>query len=142
MTDEDSEFRKYGRQLFKPTFRLLIVNTLGMISPQIPRMLKIQHFLPDVIDFFVSTFKEIITYREKNAVTRNDVAQTLMQDRKELVFNNDSIPEDIKYYSNKVYIPIIIIIAYTIIYLFVYFYRKIYRYRHCCKCDFIVFRRC
>lgn len=131
MTDKDSEFRKYGRQLFKPTFRLLIVNILGMISPQIPRMLKIQQLLPDVIDFFVSTFKEVITYREKNGVTKNDMAQTLMQARKQLVLNNDAVPEGIKYYSNKVYILIIIIITYTIMYLFVYFCRKIYRYRHC-----------
>ncbi|CAH1714919.1 unnamed protein product [Aphis gossypii] len=34
MTNETAKFRKYGRQLFKPTFRLLIVNILGMISSQ------------------------------------------------------------------------------------------------------------
>jgi len=94
MTDEDSEFRKYGRQLLKTTYRQLIVTMLGLISPKIPNMLQIQQFLPEVIEFFNSTFKEVITYREINDVNRNDVAQTLMQARKELVLNNDSFPEE------------------------------------------------
>nr|ATB55048.1 cytochrome P450 6CY19 [Aphis gossypii] len=94
MTDEDNEFRKHGKKLFKPTLRQLIINMLGMISPTIPNKLKIQQFLPEVIDFFDSTFKEVITYREKNNINRNDVAQTLMQARNELVLNNDSFPEE------------------------------------------------
>ncbi|KAF0734507.1 putative cytochrome P450 6a13 [Aphis craccivora] len=94
MSDEGSEFRKYGKQLFKPTFRQLIITMLGMISPKIPNKLKIQQLLPDVIDFFDSTFKEFITYREKNDINRNDVAQTLMQARNKFVLNNDSFPEE------------------------------------------------
>jgi len=104
IVDEDSEFRKYGKQLFKPTFRQLIITMLGMISPKIPNKLQIQQFSPDVISFFDSTFKEVITYREKNNINRNDVAQTLMQARNDLVLNNDSFPEGIKYYSNTIYI--------------------------------------
>ncbi|KAF0741275.1 putative cytochrome P450 6a13 [Aphis craccivora] len=94
MSDEGSEFRKYGKQLFKPKFRQLIITMLGMISPKIPNKLKIQQLLPGVIDFSDSTFKEFITYREKNDINRNDVAQTLMQARNKFVLNNDSFPEE------------------------------------------------
>lgn len=48
---------------------------------------------PEVMEYFNSSFKNVIEYREKNNLNRNDVAQTLMQARKELVLNNSSYPE-------------------------------------------------
>jgi len=125
MTDEDSEFWKHGKQLFKPTFRQLIITMLGMILPKIPNKLQVQHFSPEVIDFFNSTFKKVITYREKNDINRNDVAQTLIQSRNELVLNNDSFPEGIKYYSKfECSLHILIIIVCTIIYLLLFIFAE------------------
>jgi len=103
MTDKDNEFRKYGRQIFKPTFRQLVTTMLGLISPKLSNTLKIQQFTPEVIEFFNSIFKEVIEYRETNNVNRNDVAQTLMQARKELVLIDGLDPEGTEYYSNTVY---------------------------------------
>jgi len=93
MTDEDTEFRKYTKLLFKSMFRFIIANMLSFISPKIPKILKIKTISPEVLEYFVSSFKGVIEYREKNNVYRNDIAQTLMQARKELVLNNISYPE-------------------------------------------------
>lgn len=45
------------------------------------------------MEYFTSSFQNVIEYREKNNIDRNDVAQTLMEARKELVLNNTSFPE-------------------------------------------------
>jgi len=101
MTDEDNEFRKFTKLLFKPSFRLIFTNMLSMISPKISNILKIKTNSPEVMEYFTSSFQSVIEYREKNNIERNDVAQTLMQARKELVLNNNSYPEGEKYYIVK-----------------------------------------
>jgi len=97
MTDEDNEFRKFTKLMFKPSFRLIFTNMLSLISPKISNILKIKTSSPEVIEYFTSSFKNVIEYREKNNIDRNDVAQTLMRARKELVLNNKSYPEGEKY---------------------------------------------
>jgi len=97
MTDEDNEFRKFTKLLFKPSFRLIFANMLSLISPKISNILKIKTNSPEVMEYFISSFQNVIEYREKNNIDRNDVAQTLMRARKELVLNNNSYPEGEKY---------------------------------------------
>lgn len=58
---------------------------LSLISPKISNILKIKTSSPEVMEYFTSSFKNVIEYREKNNIDRNDVAQTLMRARKELV---------------------------------------------------------
>ncbi|XP_022165038.1 probable cytochrome P450 6a13 isoform X2 [Myzus persicae] len=102
MTDEDNEFRKFAKLIFKPSFRLIFANTLVMISPKISRILKINPTPPEVEDYFISSFRGVIEYREKNNVNRNDLAQTLMHARKELILNNNSYPEEMDIISNAI----------------------------------------
>ncbi|XP_022165036.1 probable cytochrome P450 6a13 isoform X2 [Myzus persicae] len=102
MTDEDNEFRKFTKLIFKPSFRLIFANTLVMISPKISSILKINPTPPEVEEYFISSLRSVIEYREKNNVNRNDVAQTLMQARKELVLNNTSFPEEMDIISNAI----------------------------------------
>nr|QQL12326.1 cytochrome P450 CYP6CY13 [Aphis craccivora] len=94
MSDEDNEFRKHMKLLFKSSFRLTFTNLLQLISPKLLSILKISSTPPEVMEYFNSSFKNVIEYREKNNLNRNDVAQTLMQARKELVLNNSSYPEE------------------------------------------------
>jgi len=91
--DDDSDFRKYGKTIFQPSVRLLVSLILGMLSPKISKIIKMQQFPPEAVDFYKSAFGEVIKYRETNNVDRNDVAQTLMHARKELVLNEDLAPE-------------------------------------------------
>jgi len=91
--DDDSDFRVYSKKLFRPSVRLFVSHVLGVISPKILKIVKIKQFSPEVIDFYSSVLGEVIKYRETNNVDRNDVAQTLMHARKELVLNDDLAPE-------------------------------------------------
>ncbi|XP_060837497.1 probable cytochrome P450 6a13 [Rhopalosiphum padi] len=94
MIDEDNEFRKCTKLIFKSPFRIIVANLLQMVSPKLASILKIRFHSPEAMDYFNSTFRGVIEYREKNNVNRNDVAQTLIQARKELVLNNISYPEE------------------------------------------------
>lgn len=62
-----------------------------MLSPKLIKILKINETSPEVLEFFNSVFQEVIKYRETNDLNRNDVAQTLMQARKELVLSNNDL---------------------------------------------------
>jgi len=97
MKDEENEFRKYTKLILIPSFRAIFAKTLTLISPKISNILKIKSISPEVMEYFTSSFQSVIEYREKNNIDRNDVAQTLMQARKELVLNNNSYPEGEKY---------------------------------------------
>lgn len=97
--DDDSAFRKYVKELFRPSIRILVSQILEMISPKISKVIKVKQFSTEAIDFYNSAFSEIIKYRETNNVYRNDVAQILMHARKELVLNDDLAPEGMAFQS-------------------------------------------
>lgn len=79
MKDPDSEFRKYGRLVFKVQpiefLKRLLVTTL----PDLSRKLNISITRKDVTEFFMSTLRQTIEYRQENNVQRNDFLQLLMQ---------------------------------------------------------------
>jgi len=52
-------------------------------------------FSAEATNFFYKVFADVIQYREEHNVIRNDLTQTLMQARKELVLKENSISEGI-----------------------------------------------
>jgi len=50
-------------------------------------------FPTEATDFFQKVFTDVIQYREQHDVVRNDLTQTLMQARKELVLKEDPTAE-------------------------------------------------
>lgn len=87
--NDDSDFRNYGKKLFNPSIGSMLTQMVSLISPKLVRALKLKEISPEVTEFYKSAFSEVIKYREDNNVYRNDVAQTLMHARNELVLNND-----------------------------------------------------
>uniref|UniRef100_A0A2S2NQB6 Cytochrome p450 n=1 Tax=Schizaphis graminum TaxID=13262 RepID=A0A2S2NQB6_SCHGA len=94
---DDSDFRFYARKILKMNFRFLLTET---VSPKILKLLGITEFSPEASAFFDSAFNEVIRYREENGIVRHDVAQSLIQARKELVL--DSTDESkVDRYTNR-----------------------------------------
>ncbi|XP_022170501.1 cytochrome P450 6a2-like [Myzus persicae] len=83
--NEDSDFRLYGRKILEMNFRFLFTE---MVSPKILKMLRIAELLPEATAFYESAFNEVIRYREANGIVRHDLAQSLIEARKELVLNS------------------------------------------------------
>lgn len=83
--NEGSDFQLYGRKLFKMNFRFLLAE---MVSSKILKLLGVSEFPPDASAFYESAFNEVIRYREENGIVRHDVAQSLIEARKELVLES------------------------------------------------------
>ncbi|CAD7079520.1 unnamed protein product [Hermetia illucens] len=79
LKDPNSEFRCYGRKLFEdPKFGIALF-LLTLQYPNLARKLHVKLLPKDVSDFFLSTVRETIDYREKNNVKRNDFMNFLIQ---------------------------------------------------------------
>lgn len=78
----DAEFRRNGRNLFKPTFKRKVRVFLVSNFPNLCKRLGVVFIPKEVSDFFLNVVKEVIDYREKNQVHRNDFMQILMDLRK------------------------------------------------------------
>jgi len=83
--NDDSDFRLYARKILKMNFRFLLTET---VSPKILKLLGIAELSPEATAFYDSAFNEVIRYREENGIVRHDVAQSLIQARKELVLDS------------------------------------------------------
>jgi len=89
--ENNVNFNKYVNKLLKPNGKLLFFQyLLGMLFPKVIKFLKIQTIDVDATNFFRSVFREVIDYRTEHNVDRNDIAQTLMKARNDLVRNNES----------------------------------------------------
>lgn len=83
-------FRKFGKKLFQSDFKQLFVQAMLLFCPKLVIFLKLKQFPEDAADFYGSMFRDVLEYRDRNNVVRNDVTQTLIQAKKDLVTNNDS----------------------------------------------------
>ncbi|VVC31925.1 Hypothetical protein CINCED_3A000677 [Cinara cedri] len=97
ITDSDSNFRKYLNEIFGNNFKQTCIMMLGMVFPKVVKFFKLRSFPLEASNFFYSVFTDVIDYRTKNSVVRNDLAQTLMEARKELVLNGDNATGDEKF---------------------------------------------
>lgn len=70
-----------------PSIWIMVRELAWMISPMVIKVLKINEFPRDAIQFFKNAFTDIMMDRRNNGVIRNDLMQTLIQARTDLVVN-------------------------------------------------------
>ncbi|XP_024876802.1 cytochrome P450 6A1-like, partial [Temnothorax curvispinosus] len=77
LSDEDSEFRKMGRKLFKPTWKSILRFRMRQMFPRLYELSA--YVLPqtEVTKFFTRVIVETMDYRETNNITRHDFVDTL-----------------------------------------------------------------
>lgn len=83
LKDPDSEFRRRGREIFRPSYRSLIKFFLRSVHPSIPRILKLKLLTKDTEQFYLNFVKDTVQQREANNIKRNDFIQLLIEIRKE-----------------------------------------------------------
>ncbi|KAL5235931.1 hypothetical protein ACI65C_003341 [Semiaphis heraclei] len=64
------------------------VEALLLLCPKLVVTLKLKQFPGDTADFYESMFRDVLEYRNRNNIVRNDVTQTLIQAMNDLVTNN------------------------------------------------------
>ncbi|XP_014470371.1 PREDICTED: probable cytochrome P450 6a14 [Dinoponera quadriceps] len=82
LSDNDSEFRKMGRQVFAPSWNNIVRIRLRQSVPWFYDMLG--YVLPrtQITKFFTRIVMESIDYREKNNVSRPDIVDVLLEIKK------------------------------------------------------------
>lgn len=74
----NDEFVKYGTEVFKPRLSNSIRLLAGIINSKLPPLLGIPDLPNNLKNFFLNLSLEMVQYRRKNAVKRNDVMEQLM----------------------------------------------------------------
>jgi len=82
LSDEDSEFRKMGRNIFAPTWPNLIRITIRRSMPWLFRIFTFLVPQTKNTNFFMRIVMENIAYREKNNIVRHDFIDTLNEMKK------------------------------------------------------------
>jgi len=85
----NEDFRKFGKKIFQADFKQLFVQAMLLLCPKLVLTLKLKQFPEDAAEFYGSMFRDVLEFRDRNNIVRNDVTQTLIQARKDLVTNND-----------------------------------------------------
>lgn len=82
LSDEDSEFRKMGREIFTPRWYKSLKNIIREAMPWLYNILG--YILPQtkVTKFFIRLTMDNINYREKNNIFRQDFIDTLRELKK------------------------------------------------------------
>lgn len=76
--DPNSEFRKYGKEVFKMSSLERAKLLFGSIFPRLAKMIQVKRLQNDTTDFFMRVIKSAVKYREDNGVIRNDFLQILI----------------------------------------------------------------
>ncbi|XP_027854113.2 probable cytochrome P450 6a13 [Aphis gossypii] len=92
INDDKCEFRKYSKEIFKPSLKQVLGQVCLMINPVLVKALKLKDFPKEVTDFFYNVFKETVLYREENKIIGKDWVYFFIQARNDLVLNTN-LPE-------------------------------------------------
>lgn len=94
LKNEHAEFRQWGRKLFEPTIRSIVVGLLSGIAPVVLDTLRLSTIDSDISKYFIKMVQETVEYREVNDVKRNDFMQLLIQLKEKGSLNSGKEAED------------------------------------------------
>jgi cytochrome P450 family 6 len=101
LKNEDAEFGKWGRKIFDPASKQLVIVVLSVITPVVLETLKLSTIDSDVSKYFRNVVQETVEYREKNNVKRNDFLQLLIQLKNKGSLGDEQKTEDLNKDTNK-----------------------------------------
>lgn len=83
LKDPNSEFRKMGQEIFKPSIRFLAKFVARTFHQNLPYILNLKFLSHEVETFFLDFVKNTVKEREERNVERKDFIQLLIERRKE-----------------------------------------------------------
>ena len=101
LKNENAEFRQWGRKMFEPSLKQLVLGILSGIAPVVLDSLKLSTLDSDVTKYFRNMVQETVEYREKNNVKRNDFLQLLIQLKNKGLLDDEEKTEDQNDETNK-----------------------------------------
>jgi cytochrome P450 family 6 len=79
LKNPDAEFRNWGREIFKPSFKSKFLATVRFLLSSSGRLFSRSAHPNKIHNYFMNMVKETVEYREKNNVVRNDFMQLMIQ---------------------------------------------------------------
>jgi cytochrome P450 family 6 len=79
INESDAEFRKMGRRVFETSVISAEIRMLQSAYPSAMKIFPIKIIPEEVNKHVIRTVKEVMDYREKNNVSRNDFMQLLIE---------------------------------------------------------------
>ncbi|GJQ68868.1 hypothetical protein Trydic_g21737, partial [Trypoxylus dichotomus] len=79
--DPNSEFRKYGKKVFEPSFENALKMVVGFAAPFLRHVIQFKFTSRDIENFFMNLVSGIFEYRKANNVARNDFIQLFIEMR-------------------------------------------------------------
>jgi cytochrome P450 family 6 len=79
LKNPDAEFRNWGREIFKPSFKTKLLGIVRFLLPSAGRLFRLSTLPKKVRNYFMNMVQETVEYREKNNVVRNDFMQLMIQ---------------------------------------------------------------
>ena len=101
LKNDDAEFRKWGRKIFEPSMKRIIIGILSGTVPVVLDTLKLSPLDSDVTKYFRNMVQESVEYREKNNVKRNDFLHLLIQLKNKSLLDDEEKTEDQNNETNK-----------------------------------------
>jgi len=101
LKNEDAEFRQWGRKIFEPSLKRMVIGILSGIAPVVLDTLKLSTLDSQVSKYFRNMVQETVEYREKNNVKRNDFLQLLIQLKTKGLLDDEEKTEDQNNETNK-----------------------------------------
>lgn len=90
LEDETAKFLEMGLKVFQQPRNSFLKQLIAVTYPDLARKLKIKIIRDDVAEFFMKIVKDVVEYREKNNVKRNDFMDLLIQMKNESGDASDS----------------------------------------------------
>ncbi|XP_070161412.1 cytochrome P450 6B7-like [Polyergus mexicanus] len=115
--NDDSEFQKMCKKIMDPSFKIAIKRYIRDYMPKIFKWLSISLASQDVTAYFTGIVKEIITHRQMNNITRNDIMQILIDLKYEKTKIEDTLAQNKASESNDIVIDDRLITAQAFIFL-------------------------
>ncbi|XP_050527989.1 probable cytochrome P450 6a14 [Daktulosphaira vitifoliae] len=97
ITDDDSPFRKAGKEMLTPTWSTMTSQLVQWIYPPLKKILNVKDMPENAGKFFTSAFNDTLKYRKENSILRNDLVQCLIEANTDLVLKKTEPLVEYKY---------------------------------------------
>lgn len=75
----DTEFRKYGKQVFAGSLRIKLYTFVKFVLPSLGKLIHVKKLSAELENFFINVIRDVMSYRKNNNLERNDFIKLFIE---------------------------------------------------------------